>query len=176
MILPTPTTTTIEVCYIPQDVRSRYRAIWCKGTDFRTYQFNLTGHCTRSGCFVVDLVQPVSDLPSDLPTTASAGLVEVLMWQRMVRARTGDMPLRSSSNAVRAYQSPRLSESARVRQVCKPVSTEFWNSRTSPHTLQVPWLTGPLGVSMTQWCAHTMNSSSFVWYASDGIVPRYTQS
>ena len=78
MILPTPTTTTIEVCYIPQDIRSRYRAIWCKNTDFRTYQFNLTGHCTRSGCFVVDLVQPVSDLPSDLPATTSAGLVELI--------------------------------------------------------------------------------------------------
>ena len=78
MILPTPTTTTIEVCYIPKDIRSRYRAIWFKNTDFRAYQFNLTGHCTRSGCFVVDLVWPVSDLPPDLPTAASAGLVELI--------------------------------------------------------------------------------------------------
>jgi len=27
---------------------------------------------------VVDLVQPVSDLPADLPTTAAAGLVELI--------------------------------------------------------------------------------------------------
>ncbi len=78
MILPTPTTINIEVCYIPKDVRSRYRSIWCKDTDFRTCQFKVTGHCTKAGCFVVDLVRPVNGLPPDLPTAASAGLVELI--------------------------------------------------------------------------------------------------
>ena len=78
LILPTPTTVNIEVCYIPQDIRSRYRSIWCKDTDIRTCQFKVTGHCTKAGCFVVDLVRPVSDLPAGLPTTAAAGLVELI--------------------------------------------------------------------------------------------------
>ncbi len=78
MILPTATTVNIDVCYIPKDVRSRYRSIWCEDTDFRTYQFKVTGHCTKAGCFVVDLVRPVNGLPPDLPTAASAGLVELI--------------------------------------------------------------------------------------------------
>ncbi len=78
MTLPTPTTITIEVCYVPKDIRSRYRAIWCRNTDFTAYQFNLTGHCTRGGRFVVDLVRPVNGLPDDLPRGASAGLAELI--------------------------------------------------------------------------------------------------
>ena len=78
MIFSTPTTIPIEVCYIPTDVRSRYRATWCQSADFRVCKFNITGHCARAGRFVVDLVRPVNGLPDDLPRGAAAGLAELI--------------------------------------------------------------------------------------------------
>ena len=40
------------------------------------------------------------------------------------------------------------------------VGIEFLNSDLSPHILQTPWLVGPLGLSMIQWCWHSDTSSS----------------
>ena len=41
------------------------------------------------------------------------------------------------------------------------VSTELLNSFTSPHNRHLPWLTGPSGVSIIQWCVQATTSSSF---------------
>ena len=43
------------------------------------------------------------------------------------------------------------------------LDTELRNNCTLPHCLQVPWLVGPLGVSISQKWTHSSMEGRFVW-------------